>query len=77
MTSGYSGIPLLKKLGIKAEMKVELIGEPLEYFQWLDADISSQLCNKNEIPDFIHLFVKNKKEFESAMKKMKRSRTCY
>ena len=70
-TAGYSGTSLLKKLGIKPEMKVLLINNPDDYYKILEADISDQLCKKNERPEFIHLFVKNVKEFEAAMKKLK------
>ncbi|MEO8404746.1 MAG: hypothetical protein ABI480_09130 [Chitinophagaceae bacterium] len=70
MAAGYSGTPLLKKLGIKPEMKLALINVPEEYYTWLEADISDQLYKKNETPDFIHLFVKSTKEFESEMKKI-------
>src|ERR1700750_2099978 len=73
MPAGYSGTPLLKKLGIKEEMKVQLIDEPENYFDLLEKDISSQLIKKNETPDFIHLFVKTNKEFESEMKKIKKN----
>jgi hypothetical protein len=69
-TTGYSGTPLLKKLGIKPEMKVLLINQPDDYYTLLDANISDQLSKKNETPDFVHLFVKTSKEFESAMKKL-------
>ena len=70
-TAGYSGTPLLKKLGIKPEMKVLLVNEPVNYFELLEINISEQLCKKNETPDLIHLFVKMNKEFESGMKKLK------
>ena len=70
-TAGYSGTPLLKKLGIKPAMKVLLINRPDDYFKMLEVDISDQLSKKNETPDFIHLFVKNIKEFETEMKKLK------
>ena len=70
-TAGYSGTPLIKKLGIKPESKVLLINEPDNYFDLLETDISDQLCKKNETPDFIHFFVKNNKEFETEMKKLK------
>ena len=69
--AGYSGTPLLKKLGIKPEMKVLLINQPVNYFKLLEINITDQLCNKNETPDLIHLFVKTKKEFESQMAKIK------
>ena len=70
-TVGYSGTPLLKKLGIKPEMKVLLVNKPDDCYKLLLVDISDQLCKKNETPDFIHLFVKNIKEFEGEMKKLK------
>jgi hypothetical protein len=70
-SAGYSGTPLIKKLGIKPEMKVLLINKPDEYYKLLNIDISDQLVKKNETPDFIHLFVKNVKEFEAEMKKLK------
>jgi len=70
-TPGYSGTPLLKKLGIKESMRVLLVHEPENYFELIEKDISGQLCSKNEKPDFIHLFVKTKKDFETAMNKLK------
>ncbi len=70
-TTGYSGTPLLKKLGIKPEMKIVLINHPEEYYLLLETNISDQLCRKNETPDFVHLFVTSIKEFEKEMKKLK------
>ena len=70
-TTGYSGTPLIKKLGIKPGMKVLLINQPDDYYSLLDVNISDQLCKKNEVPEFVHLFVKTSKEFETAMKKLK------
>ena len=69
--TGYSGIALIKKLGIKPEMKVLLINKPDDYYKLLEVDITDQSCKKNEIPDLIHLFVKSAKEFESQMKALK------
>jgi len=71
MPAGYSGTPLLKKIGIKPEMKVLLIDQPNDYYDLLETNISDQLCKKNEIPDLVHLFVKTSKEFETQMKKLK------
>jgi hypothetical protein len=70
-TAGYSGTPLIKKLGIKPVMKVLVINMPDNYYKLLEVDINDQLCSKKEIPDLIHLFVKNTKEFEAEMKKLK------
>lgn len=69
--AGYSGTPLLKKLGIKPEMKVMLLNEPANYYDLLEVNIGDQLSNKKDIPDLIHLFVKNNKDFENLMKKIK------
>jgi len=68
-TAGYSGTPLLEKLGIKPAHRLLLINHPGNYFELIDADISDQLCRKDETPDLIHLFAATKKEFESEMKK--------
>ena len=69
--AGYSGTPLIKKLGIKPEMKVSIINKPADYYELLKVDIADQSCKKNETPDLIHLFVKSVKEFEAEMKKLK------
>ncbi len=71
MPTGYSGTPLIKKLGIKPEMKIMLINQPRNYYELLETNISDQLCKKNESPGLIHLFVISVKEFETAMKKLK------
>ncbi|MBI2730986.1 MAG: DUF3052 domain-containing protein [Sphingobacteriales bacterium] len=69
-TAGYSGTPLLKKLGIKEEMKVLLLNKPVDYYELLEKDISHQLCKKNELPGFIHLFAKNQNGFYKEMQKV-------
>jgi hypothetical protein len=71
MPAGYSGTPLLKKLGIKPEMNVLLIHKPDDYYTLLETNIQDQLCKRNETPDFVHLFVKTEKEFEIQMKELK------
>jgi hypothetical protein len=68
--AGYSGTPLLKKLGVKPGMRILLMNEPLDYFKLLEADISDQLCPKNETPDLVHLFVVKNKVFEAEIKKL-------
>lgn len=69
--AGYSGTPLLKKLGLKENMSVLVIGAPDNYFDLLEKDISDQFCRKTDKPDFIHLFVETNKDFETRMKKLK------
>ena len=70
-TTGYSGTPLMKKLGIKPGMKVMVINKPDNYDKLLEADINDQSPMKTETPDLVHLFAKNLKEFEAEMKKLK------
>lgn len=70
-TAGYSGTPLLKKLGIKESMKVQLVQAPDDYLQILQQDIRHQLTNGNPAPDLVHLFASSFREFEPAMKKLR------
>ena len=70
MQSGYSGTALIKKLGIKENHKVKLVNVPEAYFEWLEKDIRQQLCNKNESPDFVHLFAKDNRTFETSLQKI-------
>ena len=49
-----------------------LINRPENYFELLEADVTEQICTKNEVPDLIHLFAISKKEFESEMKGLDR-----
>ena len=71
VTAGYSETPLLKKLGIKPGYKLLLINAPGNYVDLLEFDISKQISKANELPDLIHLFAKNYKEFETEMKKIR------
>lgn len=67
MTPGYSGRSLMEKLGIRDSDRILLINPPKEYDNWLGNNISGQLCSKNELPDFIHLFAESNKQFEKNM----------
>lgn len=62
-TAGYSGTPLVKKLGIKPEMKVLLFNPPDNYFDLLESDIRKQTV-KSAPADFVHLFVVKRSELE-------------
>jgi hypothetical protein len=69
--TGYSGTPLLKKLGLKEGLRVWLINPPDDYFQWLEADISSQICPSKELPDWVHLFAATQAAFGKGMQSLK------
>lgn len=63
--AGYSGTPLLTKLGIKAGNKIIVLKEPPAYWEWLSPlpdDV--RVVTRGAGIDFIHLFVKDKKSFE-------------
>lgn len=66
-TAGYSGTPLIKKLGIKEDTKLLLVNAPENYFTLLEQDITPQLCKKKELPQLVHVFVTGKKVFEREM----------
>jgi len=75
MTSpGYSGTPLIKKLGLKEGLKIWLVHPPDEYYQWLGSDLSSQLCSAGKTPDWAHLFAATKSEFEKGMATLNKAR---
>lgn len=69
-TAGYSGTPLLKKLGIKEADRVWLLDAPADYFDWLEAEISAQLCGPKQTPDFVHLFAVNRAAFIRSMRSL-------
>jgi hypothetical protein len=70
-TAGYSATPLLKKLGLKQGLRIRLIHPPDDYFQWLDTDLSAQLCFSGELPDWVHLFAASRQIFEKGMQPLK------
>ena len=48
-------------------MKLMLIDAPSDYQDLLGTSVKSQLVRAKELPDLIHLFVKNNEEFENEM----------
>ena len=60
----------MKKLGIKPDHKLLLINQPDDYFAWLGGNLQRQMCSPGETADFVHLFVKDNKQFEMEMKKI-------
>lgn len=68
--SGYSGTPLIKKLGIKEESKVVLINAPENYMEFLESDINKQLVKEISKADLVHLFVASKAELKKEFSKI-------
>lgn len=73
-TAGYSGTPLIKKLGIKPGYSIIVKHEPIDYWDWispLPEDLSVVEKSKKGGVDFIHLFVTQRKVFEKDFLKLK------
>ena len=73
--AGYSGTPLVKKLGIKPGVKCVIIGEPKEYFDWI-VPLPEGTKFLKKIPtaevEFVHVFVKDFKTFSKLYKDSKK-----
>ena len=68
MSAGYSGTPLIKKLGIAPGTKLLLLNAPDNYAELLETDISQQLITGKNVPDLVNLFAKNNAAFIQGMK---------
>jgi len=72
-TSGYSGTPLEKKLGIKANFKIKLVNQPDYYFQLFSAmppGIENVKDNTTK-KDFIHYFAKKAEDLSRDITSLK------
>jgi hypothetical protein len=65
--AGYSGTPLVKKLGLKAGYRAFVHAAPSGYFDWLSPlDPQIEFAKSIRKPmDFIHVFAKDQKTFEN------------
>jgi hypothetical protein len=71
MAAGYSGTPLAKKLGIKEGYNIALYYQPEYYFNlFTDFPENVRVVNKSRV-DFIHYFVKEEKQLQKDMAKLK------
>jgi hypothetical protein len=69
-TTGYSGTPLPKKLGIKDDASVAILNAPPGYAKSLGLKVSSEL--KSDL-DFIQLFTKSRVDLEEQLPRLRRS----
>ncbi|MCD9021892.1 hypothetical protein [Cohnella silvisoli] len=69
MSAGYSGTPLVKKLGIKEGNIICIINEPANYWELLgDLPFAIERVEPNvDHIDFIHIFVTSKTECEALI----------
>jgi hypothetical protein len=67
-TSGYSGTPLLKKLGIAPGAKVLVLNEPKGYWDWV-SPLPEGVAAKTRGPglNFVHLFVTSQSIFKKEV----------
>jgi hypothetical protein len=72
-TTGYSGTPLAKKLGIKTGFHIRLINAPGYYFE-LFTDLPAQInmvADETSLKDFIHFFTKSEQEYVQILPRVK------
>lgn len=64
--AGYSGTPLVKKLGIKPGFNIAFVNAPLGFAKELDlpSDVTVNLRSRKPL-DFVQLFVKSEKELKT------------
>lgn len=75
-TTGYSGTPLIKKLGIKSGMKCLFLNTPGHFHELLGplpTDSKTDYILKNETYDFIIAFIHSKMELENDWHNWKES----
>lgn len=73
--AGYSGTPLLKKLGIKDGYRMAVLNAPKGYFKLLGKlPMGVQILSSSKGPlDFIHFFIKDRKEYEKRLGDLKQA----
>lgn len=71
--SGYSGTPLVKKLGIKPPMKLLIINAPKEYKSWLgDLPEDVRLITKPKPPiEAVHIFATESIFLDATLSKLR------
>jgi hypothetical protein len=71
MTTGYSGTPLAKKLGIKEDSKIYLFNAPENYYSLLEP-LPASVGETKDIAkaDLLHIFSNRRAELEMLLGKM-------
>ena len=72
-TTGYSGTPLAKKLGIKSNFKIRLVQAPDYYFDLFTDLPPIIVCESdtNKLVDFIHFFTTDEKQYIELLPQLK------
>ena len=74
MTAGYSGTPLVKKLGIKSGNRVALLNAPADYLDllgMLPADVSTDRELAAADYDFVQAFYRWRADYEADFPRLK------
>lgn len=72
--SGYSGTPLVNKLGIRKGMKIRVINAPPEYWDLLEVrpEAYNTTTQEDKDLDFVHCFAQNTKALEDSLPMLRR-----
>lgn len=75
MTAGYSGTPLVRKLGIKAGMRCAVLNPPSNYWELLPGlpDDLTIIDDSDASADFIHLFVREREGLSDRLRRLRGS----
>ena len=68
--SGFSGTPLIRKLGLKDGMRAMVINSPVEYLSWLTLPANHQWTTAPPF-DFVHLFTNDLSELEVRLHQLR------
>ncbi len=73
--AGYSGTPLIQKLGLKRGFQLLVIHAPKDYFKWLGKlpEDTKVVSGFQKQLDFIHFFAQNRSEYEKQLPKLKKA----
>lgn len=75
MPAGYSGTPLIKKLGIKQGYTMMTVNEPEHYFELLGelpGNVILMKSGSEGTADFIHLFAENEQVLHDSFPPLKK-----
>jgi len=74
LTAGYSGTPLIKKLGIKPGFRMAILNPPDDYSETLGKLPENTVVDRNLDDgnfDFIHYFTREKTQLEQQIRTLK------
>ena len=75
MSTGYSGTPLARKLGLSARMRVFVHAAPVDYLRWLDPlpDGLDLVPVPDRATQFVHLFVTEATALDDQLRRLRQA----